>query len=1140
MDGLPRPSLKLSLSLKRPAPGPASDMLPKARKVTLKVNAPASLALPPPPAATRPTSEPPLLHPHVPYPISTMTDTTTTIAPTANLSHSLPPLARAPSLPVIKIKPPSVHRQTAALVSSNIPHPATVNGVKQMKKGPQTAVSVNKSASPAGILKKPKTQPIPSSLVHSSFTAVKDESPPALLSSSMSATYSVIVETESLDVAQLVKMDVADDEEIDIDSLPPDSPSPSKPTPPLMNDDDDYESEGLATEDDRVSLMSYDDDANERFADTITRDPNYQNMKIIDTTSFIPKKAGLSATALVSSNDVPPPPPDFLTSKFPLDTDFRNLDLVPDHASRPLMITPDGTIVLEGYSSLAPPAKDFLTTVAEPSSRPARMHEYKLTSFSLYAAVSVGVETSAIINTLKRLCKTVVPRNIIKFIKECTQTYGKVRLLLKDNKYHVESAHPEILSLLLKDEIIASARVLAPPDANDSDVAVQGNGNNNNNNNIDIRNKTLLSTAISAPPYTSNVVDAKKSSSSSGIVVDELFGAVITIDREDEDSSDEEEEGEDDALLAGITQPSKRHLIDLTESFEIQKSMVEVVRRRCRELDYPLLEEYAYTEDSNNPTLDLTLKGTTAPRDYQAKALYKLLGAQNRARSGIVVLPTGAGKTLVGIAAATAIKKSVLVLCTNALSVSQWHTEFNRWANVPEGSIAEFTALDKAAFTTPAGVLITTYTMLSNTGERAAKTLEVLDFINAREWGLVILDEVHVIPAKVFRRVLTIVAAHAKLGLTATLVREDDKIQDLNFLIGPKLYEADWLELMDAGHIARVECTEVWCPMPSAFYDLYMKSSHAMKRLISVVHPGKFNVCQWLIRWRESLGDRILVFSDNVFALEMFAKALNKPLIHGKVHMKERMGVLKAFKRGETQTVFLSKVGDTSLDLPEATCLIQINSQFGSRRQEAQRLGRILRAKRRNEPGFKAMFYTLVSKDTDEVFWSNKRRTWLIDQGFEFNIIDDIFQQIPADQIAELNFVTPEAQLNMLREVQNANENDAQDEVVDGTADGFETVTKTGRRKAMTRNQREKVQKQQQRKQERAEKKVAKEKQQKRTRVIKTLMNDCIDVIFQETRPPNHLLRYICHNCPMNLAENKTIRTFNYGFICFVTRTHWA
>jgi DNA excision repair protein ERCC-3 len=252
------------------------------------------------------------------------------------------------------------------------------------------------------------------------------------------------------------------------------------------------------------------------------------------------------------------------------------------------------------------------------------------------------------------------------------------------------------------------------------------------------------------------------------------------------------------------------------------------------------------------------------------------------------------------------------------------------------------------------------------------------------------LDEVHVVPAMMFRKVISLVTHHCKLGLTATLVREDDKIEDLNFLIGPKLYEADWQDLSAQGHIAKVECSEVWCNMTGEFYREYLTQSSRKRRLLAIMNPTKFQVCEYLIKKHEAKGDKIIVFSDSVAALKAYALKLGKPFIYGPTGQTERMRILKQFQTNPLiNTIFLSKVGDTSIDLPEATCLIQISSHFGSRRQEAQRLGRILRAKRRNDPDFKVFFYSLVSLDTDEMFYSSKRQQFLVDQGYTFNIITE-------------------------------------------------------------------------------------------------------------------------------------------------------
>lgn len=254
-------------------------------------------------------------------------------------------------------------------------------------------------------------------------------------------------------------------------------------------------------------------------------------------------------------------------------------------------------------------------------------------------------------------------------------------------------------------------------------------------------------------------------------------------------------------------------------------------------------------------------------------------------------------------------------------------------------------------------------------------------------------------------------------------MREDEKIDELNFLVGPKLYEANWMDLAAKGHIATVQCAEVWCSMTAEFYREYLREKSRKKMLLYCMNPTKFQAAQYLIQYHENRGDKIIVFSDNVYALEAYAIKLGKPYIHGGTPQIERMRILQNFQHNPiVNTIFLSKVGDTSIDLPEATCLIQISSHFGSRRQEAQRLGRILRAKRRNDEGFNAFFYSLVSKDTAEMYYSTKRQQFLIDQGYAFRVIMNLVGQ---QNMPGLVYSTKSEQIELLQSVLIASESAA-------------------------------------------------------------------------------------------------------------------
>lgn len=682
-----------------------------------------------------------------------------------------------------------------------------------------------------------------------------------------------------------------------------------------------------------------------------------------------------------NERDIPPDfEPDMVSSLF-RNQDFSYLRLKPDHASRPLWISPsDGRIILESFSPLAEQAQDFLVTIAEPISRPSHIHEYKITAYSLYAAVSVGLETADIISVLDRLSKVPVAQSIIDFIQSATISYGKVKLVIKHNRYFVETTQADILSMLLRDSVIGPLRIDNHP-TNKSSTA---------------SDKTNVKPENIDP----NDVEA-------------MFNSVVGTSNNQDGEEDGDEDDED---------------IDAVHSFEIANASVEIVKRRCQEIDYPVLEEYDFRNDHRNPDLDIDLKPSTQIRPYQEKSLSKMFG-NGRARSGIIVLPCGAGKTLVGITAACTIKKSVIVLCTSSVSVMQWRQQFLQWCTLQPENCAVFTSDNKEMFQTESGLVVSTYSMVANTRNRSHDSQKVMDFLTGREWGFIILDEVHVVPAAMFRRVVSTIAAHAKLGLTATLVREDDKISDLNFLIGPKLYEANWMELSQKGHIANVQCAEVWCPMTAEFYQEYLRESARKRMLLYIMNPTKFQACQFLIQYHEKRGDKIIVFSDNVYALQEYALKLGKPFIYGSTPQQERMNILQNFQyNDQINTIFLSKVGDTSIDLPEATCLIQISSHYGSRRQEAQRLGRILRAKRRNDEGFNAFFYSLVSKDTQEMYYSTKRQAFLVDQGYAFKVITHLHGM---ETLPNLAYASARERRELLQEVLLKNEEAAGIEVGD-------------------------------------------------------------------------------------------------------------
>ncbi|THU78726.1 DNA helicase [Dendrothele bispora CBS 962.96] len=699
-----------------------------------------------------------------------------------------------------------------------------------------------------------------------------------------------------------------------------------------------------------------------------------------------PQADSWNATAVSSADD---------HQRHPHDLSFSSLKI--DHASRPLWIDPnDKLIILEAFSPIAEQAQDFLTAIAEPVTRPAIMHEYRLTDHSLYAAASVGLQTEDIIDVLSRLSKIPIPDEIVSYIKSRTANHGKVKLVLKHNKYFLESTYPDILQRLLKDAVVREARVVQTQDQKASGMSKLKIFTTSTMSTVSMNDRLVTA----GPRAAAQVGNRVKGLGEAGKADAKLFTSVVDVETDEIDEAD-----------------------DQTYSFQIKDSLKEDVKKRCNELGYPMLEEYDFKNDKLNADLDIDLKPATLIRPYQEASLSKMFG-NGRARSGIIVLPCGAGKTLVGVTAACTIKKSCLVLCTSTVSVMQWKQQFMQWSNVTDKQVAVFTSERKEKFAGESGIVISTYSMMANTRNQSQESKRMMDFLTSREWGFLLLDEVHVAPAQMFSRVVNTIKTHTKLGLTATLVREDDKIVDLNHMIGPKLYEANWQDLAAQGHISTVQCAEVRCKMTPEFYRHYLQEDTRKKPLLWCMNPTKIQTCQFLVKYHEERGDKIIVFSDNVFALEKYAIKLGKPFIHGRTSQTERMLVLAEFRNNpKINTIFLSKVGDTSIDLPEATCLIQISSHFGSRRQEAQRLGRILRAKRRNDEGFNAFFYSLVSEDTEEMHYSTKRQQFLIDQGYAFKVITHLEG---IDEFTDLVYRTKEEQEKLLQDVYEANEADAE------------------------------------------------------------------------------------------------------------------
>lgn len=364
-------------------------------------------------------------------------------------------------------------------------------------------------------------------------------------------------------------------------------------------------------------------------------------------------------------------------------------------------------------------------------------------------------------------------------------------------------------------------------------------------------------------------------------------------------------------------------------------------------------------------------------RHYQREAVDVFhAGGSTRGGSGVVVLPCGAGKTVVGMGIIAELRCNTLILTPSIVAARQWLRELLDKTNVPAEAVGEYSGERKDI----RPITVTTYQVLTY---RPSRTGDFPHFalFDGRDWGLIIYDEVHLLPAPVFR-ITAEIQARRRLGLTATLVREDGHETDVFSLIGPKKFDVPWKDLERQGWIATAECHEIRLKMPDQLRFEYAVADEREKYRIAAENPMKMVILDQLIA--KHVGDKILIIGQYLDQLAAVAERYQAPLITGKTPTLERERLYDAFRNGEQRLLVVSKVANFSIDLPDASVAIQISGTFGSRQEEAQRLGRILRPKR---DGLLAHFYSVVSRDTRDQEFAAKRQMFLTEQGYRYEIL---------------------------------------------------------------------------------------------------------------------------------------------------------
>ncbi|CCW68459.1 unnamed protein product [Phytomonas sp. Hart1] len=631
------------------------------------------------------------------------------------------------------------------------------------------------------------------------------------------------------------------------------------------------------------------------------------------------------------------------------------------------------TIIAESFRANYTHVQRMLATLAEPVSRPPLIHEYHLTPFSLGAAVSNGLSSDEAMNFMQAnvydLGNRDSPayRRVRHFIEVNMQRYNLARMIVEQDQAMVQCKNLETAALLLQDAVIR---------------------------------------ALAAKPA-------------------EVRHGLFTW-------------GDD---------------TDNFPYFPLQsRAVCKAVAARCVLIGIPIQQQYEFERDVSVRSVKLSLRTQTKPRPYQVEAL-EAATTGGTLNSGCLLLPCGAGKTLLGIMIMCKVKKPTLVVCAGSVSVEQWKNQIMEYASfesslnastepndnmngsaapIPDTTrsgashIACLTGKQKDEITENTDVVITTYSMLVSAHKahtrRAAQKHAYCNEQGTQEvyrnrkgvqqrnsikeklfapYGLMILDEVHMIPADAFSESLSFVDAKGVIGLTATYVREDKKILDLFHLVGPKLYDVSMETLAAQGYLAKVNCFEVHTPMTREFGIEYMERSAQTTDLqkvgkafvlvmLAAANPNKMLCVRDLVSRHLDNRSKILVFCDHIMLLYEYGKLLGAPVISGKTQHRERLMIFSDFQRtSKVSVICVSRVGDVSVNLPSANVVIQVSSHGGSRRQEVQRLGRILRPKERtaNSKAVEAWFYSIISTDTLEMGHAAHRTAFLVDQGYACRIM---------------------------------------------------------------------------------------------------------------------------------------------------------
>ena len=585
----------------------------------------------------------------------------------------------------------------------------------------------------------------------------------------------------------------------------------------------------------------------------------------------------------------------------------------------PLIIQSDRTLLLDVHAPLANDCRNDLIPFAELEKSPEHLHTYRLTPLSLWNATSAGFTPEDAIKVLEKYARYDVPQSVVFWIQETAGRFGKLKIV-PGPKMQVPLKPTEVFSeeTTYTGQMIEEQFLYLVASSKPIFLEISANPN--------------LKKYISPCEYDESVENA----------------------------------------CVELTEDEKKYcfLLKLTDRGTIKQELLKIL--------WPVKDE-VQLEDGE--PLDFSLKETTSDgkkleiRNYQKEAAKAIVGNRGPGTGfGTIVLPCGAGKTVVGMTVMDMLKTSTLIITTNISAVHQWINELLDKSNLTPDMIAEYTGESK----TIKQVTVATYQILTWRPEKDGPYPHFSIF-KERPWGLIIYDEVHMLPAPVFRVVAELQAVR-RVGLTATLVREDGCEGFVFSLVGPKRYDVPWKELEHSGWIATAECIELRLDLPNSNEIEYAVAGAREKYRIASENVTKETVVQQLIK--KFPDDKILVIGQYLSQLDKLSKLLDAPIITGKTPNAERDKIYNDFRSGKIKVLVVSKVANFAIDLPDASMAIQVSGTFGSRQEEAQRLGRILRPKERT-----SRFFTLITRNTVEEDFGSNRQKFLAEQGYAYKII---------------------------------------------------------------------------------------------------------------------------------------------------------